>query len=148
MTCTAVRAFLRFLGATGRLPIGMEAALPPVAAWSNSTIPRYLPSADLEHLLASSRGGEVGLRDRAALLLLARLGLRAGDVVRLRLIDIDFRGGTLAIGGKGRRNELLPLPQDVGDALITYLSEARPRTAVAKVFLTCPPPRRAMTEPG
>lgn len=145
MTCTAVRAFLRFLGATKRLPPGMDEALPPVATWSNPTVPRYLAPADLECLLASIPRSGVGLRDRAALLLLGRLGLRAGDVVRLCLADIDFRAGTLAVAGKGRRGELLPLPQDVGEALISYLRDARPRVTWSEVFLTVLPPRRPMS---
>lgn len=145
MTYTAIRAFLRFLGVTKRLPPGMDQALPPVASWSNPTVPRYLPPADLEHLLASVPCSGNGLRDRAVLLLLGRLGLRAGDVVRLRLADIDFRAGILAVAGKGRRSELLPLPQDVGDALIGYLREVRPRVAVPEVFLTALPPPRPMT---
>ena len=85
------------------------------------------------------------MRDRAALLLLGRLGLRAGDVVRLRLSDIDFRAGTLAVAGKSRRGELLPLPQDVGDALINYLRDARPSVALPEVFLTVLPPLRPMS---
>ena len=145
MTCTAVRAFLRFLCATKRLPPGMDKALPAVAAWSNPTVPRYLAPADLERLLASVAPSRTGMRDRAALLLLGRLGLRAGDVVRLRLSDIDFRAGTLAVAGKSRRGELLPLPQDVGDALINYLRDARPSVALPEVFLTVLPPLRPMS---
>ena len=145
MTCTAVRAFLRFLGATKRLPPGMDEALPPIATWSNPTVPRYLAPADLERLLASIAQSGTGLRDRAALLLLGRLGLRAGDVVRLRISDIDFRAGTLAVAGKGQRGELLPLPQDVGDALINYLRDGRPCVTLPEVFLTVLPPLRPMS---
>jgi len=145
MTCTAIRAFLRFLAATKRLPPGMDQALPPVASWSNSTIPRYLPPAELEHLFASIPNSGNGPRDRAALLLLGRLGLRAGDVVRLRLADINFRAGTVAVAGKSRRSELLPLPQDVGDALMNYLRDVRPRVALPEVFLAALPPPRPIT---
>jgi integrase/recombinase XerD len=123
----------------------MDEALPPVASWSNPTVPRYLPPADLERLLGSIRRSGTGLRDRAALLLLGRLGLRAGDVVRLRLSDIDFGAGTLVVAGKGRRREVLPLPQDVGDALISYLQNLRPRVKSPEVFLTVLPPVRPMS---
>ena len=145
MTCTAVRAYLRFLGATQRIQPGMEKALPPVAAWSNPTVPRHLSTADLERLLSSVPHSGNGLRNRAILLILGRLGLRAGDVVNLRLVDIDFRAGSLAVTGKGRRRELLPLPQDVGNALLAYMRDERPRLAIPQLFLTFSPPPRPMS---
>jgi len=144
ITFTALRTFLRFLGATKRIQPGIDKALPPVAAWSNATVPRHLSVADLQHLLSSIPRSEKGLRNRAILLLLGRLGLRAGDVARLRLVDIDFRAGNLAVTGKGRRRELLPLPQDVGDALLAYIRDGRPRLAIPELFLTFLPPPRPM----
>jgi integrase len=82
------------------------------------------------------------VRDQAVLLLLVRLGLRAGDVVALRINDIDWRAGTLRVTGKGRRETRLPMPQDVGDALLDYLKNARVPVAVDRVFLRVPAPFR------
>jgi site-specific recombinase XerD len=145
--CTAVRAFLRFLGATGRCTSGMEAILPAVASQADARVPHHLSPAEIELLLASVSRERIGLRDRAMLLLLARLGLRAGDVVHLRLHDIDFREGTVCVSGKGRRADVLPLPQDVGDAIVAYLRRARPRTLVPEVFLTSRAPFKKLTPP-
>ena len=86
-----------------------------------------------------------GLRNRAVLLLLARLGLRAGDIVNLRLEDIDWDEGTLRVLGKGRREVRLPLPQDAGDALLIYLEQARPPVTIDRVFLCLCAPYRAFT---
>ena len=86
----------------------------------------------------------VGIRDRAILLLLSRLGLRAGDILNLRLSDIDWREGTLLVSGKGRREVELPLPQDAGEALLRYLNEARPALDVDRVFLCVSAPVRPM----
>src|SRR4029077_3344800 len=89
-----------------------------------------------------------GLRDRAILLLLARLGLRAGDIVSLHLNDLDWRRGTLSVRGKGRRETRLPLPQDAGDALLAYLERARPRVGSDRVFFMLNAPIRPLTSSG
>ena len=86
-----------------------------------------------------------GLRDRAVLLLLARLGLRAGEVAHLKFSDIDWRNGSIAVCGKGRRQELLPLPQEVGNALLVYLNQGRPSLRVPEVFTSVLAPLRALT---
>jgi integrase/recombinase XerD len=116
---TAIRSFLRFLVAEGRVHSGLQHCVPTVPQWRLSSLPRYLDAPDVERVVTSCdlTTGH-GLRDHAILLLLARLGLRAGDVVRMTLDDIDWRGGTLRVHGKGRCEVLLPLPQDVGDAVL------------------------------
>lgn len=106
----AVRAFLRFLGATGRCPPGMEHAIPGYASWQLSSVPRFLVAEDVERVIASCPADGNGPRDRAVILLLARLGLRASETAGLKLADIDWRNGRLAVSGKGRRQEWLPLP--------------------------------------
>ena len=121
----AVRSFLRFLGATGRCPPGMEHAIPGFASWQLSSVPRFLVAEDVERVIGSCTDYVFGLRDRAVLLLLARLGLRAGEVAQLKFSDIDWRNGSIAVCGKGRRQELLPLPQEVGNAILR-LSESGP----------------------
>lgn len=140
---TAIRAYLRFLVAEGRVASGMEHCVPTVPQWRLSSLPRYLEAPDLERLVNScDLSSGHGLRDHAILLLLARLGLRAGDITTMRLADIDWRLGTLRVCGKGRREVLLPLPQAVGDAVIAYLERGRPSSASAQLFLTVPAPTR------
>jgi integrase len=103
------------------------------------------PTADVERVIAScDLTTPMGIRDRAVLLLLARLGLRAGDIAGMRLDDIEWREGTLRIRGKGRREIRLPLPQDAGDAIIAYLQDARPLGACEQIFLRTIAPHRPL----
>lgn len=140
---TAIRSFLRFLVAEGRVSEGIEHCVPTVPQWRLASLPRYLEAPDVEHVVASCdlTTGH-GLRDHAILLLLSRLGLRAGDIVWMTLDDIDWRRGTLRVRGKSHREAVLPLPQDVGDALLAYFERGRPRSDSARVFLTVPAPTR------
>jgi len=104
------------------------------------------PGAEVDKLIASCDAGTpAGQRDRAILLFLARLGLRAGDVMSLRLPEIDWADATFKVSGKGRRELRLPLPQDVGDAVLTYLQSGRPKVAFKYVFVTVRPPWRPLT---
>lgn len=133
---TGSRSFLRFLVASDRCRPLLPDAVPRVARWRLASLPRYLPAADVERLVASCPTDKpVGLRDRAVLLLLSRLGLRSGDVRALGLRDIDFARGTLRLTGKSRVEGLLPLPQDVGDAVLLYLARARPPSEDHHLFL-------------
>jgi integrase/recombinase XerD len=134
---TAIRMLLRFLIATERCQPGLEAAIPAIAQWRLSTLPRYLIPEDVERVIAAcDRSTSCSIRDKAIVLLLARLGLRAGDVVSLQLDDIDWSQGTFRVMGKSRREAKLPLPQDVGDAMLHYLQSARPPVESPQVFLT------------
>ena len=144
-TCTtALRMFLRFLIVEGRCAAELDAAIPVLAHWRLSALPRYLPPDDVERLIAScDTTAPVGRRDRAILLLLARLGLRAGDIVQLRLRDIDWHGAWILVCGKGRRDTRLPLTQEVGQALVAYLQESRPRTDAEAFFVRSRAPFRA-----
>jgi integrase/recombinase XerD len=138
---TALRMFLRFLIARGQCPVGLDAAIPTVAHWRLASLPRYLPQEDVERLIAScDRASAVGRRDRAILLLLARLGLRAGDIVHLRLSDIDWKNASIQVCGKSRHPMRLPLTQEVGQAIVIYLKEVRPRTNADAVFIHCRAP--------
>ncbi len=141
---TATRMYLGFLAVTGRCNPYLADAVPRVAAWSQTTLPKHLPAEDVDKLIAScdSATPRTKLRDRAILLLLARLGLRAGDVMSLRLGDIDWAAGSFRVCGKGRREGRLPLPQDVGDAILSYLEHGRPRVPDDHVFLTARAPWR------
>jgi site-specific recombinase XerD len=143
---TAARMFLRFLSATGRSSTDLVDSLPTIAHWRLSALPRHLEPAELERVVEAARlTSEQGARDRSVVLLLARLGLRSGDVAGLRLRDIDWEGGRLRVAGKGRREVWMPLSQEVGDALVQYLEHYRPRVTEDRVFITVHAPRRAIS---
>jgi site-specific recombinase XerD len=140
---TALRMFLRFLIANDYCPVGLEAAIPTLAHWRLATLPRYLQPEEVERVIAScDRSSPVGRRDRAILLLLARLGLRAGDIVHLQLSDIDWKNASIQVSGKGRRQTRLPLTQEIGQAIVEYLQDGRPRSSTDTVFLRCRAPFR------
>ena len=133
---TALRSFLRYLRHRGVIAIDLAACVPTVPKWSLSTLPRFLPAAAVERILeCCGRTTAVGRRNHAILLLLARLGVRAGEVVGLRLDDIDWSTGQITIRGKGEKAAQLPLINDVGAALAAYLRHDRPRSATRSVFL-------------
>jgi integrase/recombinase XerD len=148
-TVTALRAFLRFLVAERRVRAGLQHCVPTVPQWRLSSLPRYLDAPDVDRVVQScDRRTAHGLRDHAILLLLARLGLRGGDIVRMSIDDLDWRGGTLKVSGKGRREARLPVPQDVGDAILAYLKRGRPRTDSERLFLTVVAPIRPFATPA
>jgi site-specific recombinase XerD len=143
---TAVRVFLRFLGATGQCAPGLDQSIPGYASWKLSSVPRYLEPADVQKVLDGCAANDArGLRDRAVMLLLARLALRAGDVAGLTLQDIDWKNGRIAVCGKGRRQEWLPLPQDVGDAILKYIQEGRRGIETDHVFAKVCAPSGTLT---
>lgn len=133
---TSLRAFLRYLNFTGESRDDLALAVPAIASWRLASLPRCLSEEELARVIAACDGTTPGrLRDRAILLLLSRLGLRAGDVAQLRLSDIDWSNGALLVMGKGRYQVRLPLPQEVGNALLCYL-ECRPKIGHSdRVFL-------------
>lgn len=138
---TATRMFLRQLAVVGLCQSGLADGIPRPARWPQTTLPKHLPPGDVERLIASCDvTTRVGLRDRAVLLLLARLGLRADEVIALCLTDIDWAKATLRVIGKGRREARLPLSQEVGDAILAYVEHARPVIADAHVVLTARAP--------
>jgi integrase/recombinase XerD len=133
---TALRSFLRYVRYRGDIAPDLAAAVPAVANWSMQSIPRAISAEQTRQLLASvNRQTAVGRRDYAILLLLARLGLRAGEVAFLELDDIDWRSGQLSVRGKGGQRNELPLPADVGKAIAAYLQHGRPRSNSRRVFL-------------
>jgi integrase/recombinase XerD len=143
---TSLRAFLRFAHATGRTTVPLAGAVPAVASWRLAALPRGLAAADIEMLLAGcDRETAVGLRDYAVLSLLARLGLRGAEAAGLRLDDIGWRAGEIAVTGKGSRTERLPLPAPAGEALAAWLTEGRPECGSRAVFVTMRQPYRPLT---
>jgi integrase/recombinase XerD len=135
MLVTGLRSLLRFLYVSGRVPLALWSAVPAVAGWRGGSLPQGLPPGQVSALLGGcDRRRRVGRRDFAILMLLGRLGLRAGEVAALELDDIDWRAGDLIIRGKGRRQERLPLPADVGEAIAAYLSRGRPPSSDRYLF--------------
>jgi site-specific recombinase XerD len=133
---TALRSFFRYLRYRGAISIDLAGCVPTVPNWSLSTLPKFLPAKDVERVLKScDRTTSIGRRNYAILLLLARLGLRAGEVVGLTLDDIDWNTGRIVIRGKGGRPAPLPLPHDVGLALAAYLQKDRPRCSTRRTFI-------------
>lgn len=140
---TSLRAFLRYLAVAGRCQARLDGAVPAYAHWQLADMPRYLSTGQVSRLIAACDGDtSARRRDRAIVLLLARLGLRAGDVAQLRLADIEWQTGSLRVCGKSRTEVRLPLPQDVGDAIAAYL-ECRPSACRSEaVFLRTIAPYR------
>ena len=131
-----LRSLLRFLFVAGIAPRNLAAAVPGIANPQLAALPKALDAAMVAALLGScDRGSAVGRRDFAILTVLVRLGLRAGEVAALRLDDIDWRAGELAVRGKGNRLDRLPLPADVGEAVVDYLRHGRPPSPCRAVFV-------------
>jgi integrase/recombinase XerD len=143
---TALRSFLRFARLRNYIHTDLAAAVPTFPGWSMVSIPRAMPLKVVQRVLTHSkrRRTPAGLRDRAILLLLARLGLRAREIVLLKLNDIDWRTSSLRIQGKGRQEHPIPMPADVGEAIATYLRRGRPKTSLREVFLCSRAPVRGL----
>jgi len=138
---TALRAFFLFLRYQGYIELDLASAVPAVASWTMTTIPKSLPLDQVERLLnACRRDSATGRRDYAIILLMARLGLRAGEVALLTLDDINWQVGCITVHGKGGHLAQLPLPADVGEALVDYLKNGRPQANIRKVFLSAQAP--------
>lgn len=138
-----LRSLLRFLYVQGLTPLALAAAVPPVAGWRDAVLPVAVTPGDIELLLEScDRSKPMGIRDFAMIMMLARLGLRSAEVAHLELGDVDWRSGEILIRGKGRRLDRLPLPPEVGEALVAYLVDGRPSSDERRVFLTCRAPLR------
>jgi site-specific recombinase XerD len=139
---TALRSFLRFLRQRGDITLDLAAGVPTVADWRLAKIPKFLASEHVEQLLQScDQHTVIGQRDYTILLLLARLGLRAGEVVHLGLDDLNWEAGLLNVRGKGGYRTRLPLPTEVGSALARYLRYGRPACMTRQVFVRMKAPR-------
>jgi integrase/recombinase XerD len=136
LVVTALRSFLRYLLYRGAIDTDLSACVPTIATWSLSKVPRFLSGEQIQKILDScDLETVVGKRDYAILLLLARLGLRAGEVVALMLDDIDWEAGLINVHGKGKRAAQMPLPPEVGLAVADYLFTARPQCSSRRVFI-------------
>ena len=138
---TALRSFLQYVRYLGKAKLDLAAAVPTVANWSMTSIPRAIAPEQVRELLASiDRRTAIGSRDYAILLLLARLGLRSGEVTFLELDDIDWNAGKLSVRGKSGLRSDLPLPKEVGKAIAAYLRHGRPQSTSRRVFLRAKAP--------
>jgi len=143
---TVLRRFCRFCYLTGRLQRDLSGAVPSVAVSRFGRLPRGVDAGTAERLLATcDRARPTGRRDYAVLMLMRRLGLRAVEVSRLRLEDLDWRAGEVTVSGKGGRLDRLPLLADVGEAVVDYLRSGRPPSDDRKVFLRAFPPPVGMS---
>ena len=147
---TALRSLLRFLHVDGILAVPLAGAVPSPAGHALAGLPRALEPGQVEAMLSScDPATATGRRDRAVLLLLSRMGLRAGEVAGLGLDDIDWRRGEITVRGKGNRRDRLPLPADVGAAVVAYLRDGRPAGALDRtVFIAAQAPRKALSYAG
>ena len=149
LVTAAFRSFFRFLFQDGELQVNLALSVPSVADRRLSTIPKYLSPDQVERVLGTcNRQTATGRRDYAILLLLARLGLRAGEVVSLQLDDVDWRAGELLVRGKGLLHDRMPLPVDVGEALTSYLRTDRPPCKTRRVFVCMKAPRSGFAGPS
>lgn len=143
---SALRGFFRFLYFRGDIVSDLASSVPTVADWKMSELPKSLEPEEVERLLQNSDNSTAnGQRDYAVLILLARLGLRAGEIVAMTLDDINWEAGLITIRGKGARHDQLPIPQDVGEALATYLRHGRPPCDTRRVFIRARAPRRGFS---
>jgi len=143
---TALRSVLGFLHVQGIIAKPLASAVPSVAGWRLAGLPKALGRGEVQQLLVScDRTDRVGRRDFAILTLLIRLGLRAGEVAALELDDVDWRRGEIVVRGKGDRHECMPLPVDVGQAIVNYLRDDRPTTDCRRLFLRVLAPHVGMT---
>lgn len=142
-TLTAMYAFLRYLRLRGLIDLDLAACVPRAAQWSLAKLPVFLRPSQVNRVLSlCERKSGVGRRNYAMLLLLARLGLRAGEVAALTLDQIDWQHGIITLRGKGGQWTQMPLPQDVGEAIVDYLERGRPLSSDRRVFLRVFAPRR------
>lgn len=127
----------------GLTPRSLASVVPPVAGWRDAGVPKAIASEDVQRLLDyCDRSDPIGIRDYAIVMLVARLGLRSAEVARLQLDDIDWRIGQIVLRGKASRQDGMPLPWEVGEALSDYLARARPSTLLRQVFLAAKAPTR------
>jgi site-specific recombinase XerD len=146
LLATALRSFFRLLFQRGVIANDLTHAVPTVPSWRLSSLPRFMNAEDVDGLVqCCDRSTPKGQRDEAILLLLARLGLRAGEVAALTLDDLDWDAGELLVRGKSARHDRLLLPHEVGEALAVYLRHNRPPSMTRQVFVRMRAPRRGFT---
>ncbi len=146
---TALRSFFIYLRFHGDIKVDLAASVPTVADRSQVELPKYLPTEDVNKLLHScDQTRPVGIRDYALLILLARLGLRTREILKMTLDDINWETGIITVYGKGGYQEQLPIPKDVGQAIVTYLKKVRPKCDTRGLFVSTKGPIKELTRPS
>jgi len=139
--CWALRSFLRYLHHKGLNPLALADCVPSIRRWKLANLPTYLSAAQVQTVLdGCDRATALGRRDYAILMILAKLGMRAGEVASLTLDDVDWRSGEMLIRAKGRQQAKMPIPPDVGAAVVVYLRDGRPKSSCRRLFLRTPAP--------
>jgi site-specific recombinase XerD len=134
--CWALRSFLRYLHHKGLNPLPLVGSVPSIRRWKLASLPTYLTAAQVQTVLdGCDRATALGRRDYAILMMLAKLGLRASEVAALSLDDIDWRSGEMLIRAKGRQRARMPMPPDVGGAVVAYLRNGRATSSCRRLFL-------------
>jgi site-specific recombinase XerD len=134
--CWALRSFLRYLHHKGLNPLALAGCVPSIRRWKLASLPTYLSAVQVQTVLEGcDRATALGRRDYAILMMLAKLGLRAGEVATLPLDDVDWRSGEMLIRAKGRQRARIPIPPDVGAAVAAYLRDSRPKSSCRRLFL-------------
>ena len=134
--CWSLRAFLRYLHHRGLNQRALAGCVPSMRRWKLATLPTYLPAAEVQKALdGCDRATAIGRRDYAILMMLAKLGLRANEVATLTLDDIDWRAGEMLVRAKGRQRARMPIPPDVGAAVVAYLRDTRPKSSCRRLFV-------------
>jgi site-specific recombinase XerD len=142
MMCSSLRAFLRYLHHKGLNPAPLAGCVPSIRQWKLAHLPTYLSAEQVQNVLDScDRATAIGRRDYAILTMLAKLGLRANEVASLTLDNIDWRCGEIRIRAKGRQRVVMPMPPDVGAAVVAYLRDGRPKSSCRRLFLRTLAPR-------
>ena len=140
--CWSLRAFLRYLHHKGLNLLALAGCVPSIRRWKLASLPTYLSAAQVQKVLEGcDRATALGRRDYAILVMLAKLGMRAGEVATLTLDDIDWRSGEMLICAKGRQRARMPIPPDVGAAVVAYLRDGRPRSSCRRLFLRTMAPK-------
>lgn len=147
--CWSLRAFLRYLHHRGLGPRALAGCVPSIRQWKLASLPTYLSAAQVQKVLdGCDRTTALGRRDYAILMMLAKLGLRAGEVATLTLDDIDWRFGEMLVRAKGRQRARMPMPPDVGAAVVAYLCDGRPTSSCRRLFLRSPAPNVGFASGG
>lgn len=134
--CWSLRAFLKYLHHTGSNSRSLGGCVPSIRRWKLASLPTYLAAAQVQKVLdGCDRACVTGRRDYAILMLLSRLGLRADEVATLTLDDVDWGAGEILVRAKGRQRAAMPIPLDVGEAVVAYLRDGRPRSSCRELFL-------------
>jgi site-specific recombinase XerD len=134
--CWALRSFLRYLHHKGLNPLALAGCVPSIRRWKLASLPTYLSAVQVQTVLdGCDRATALGRRDYAILMMLAKLGMRAGEVATLTLDDMDWRSGEMLIRAKGRQRARMPIPPDVGAAVVAYLRDGRPKSSCRRLFL-------------